>query len=67
MAGIVLVGAMAIFLAGFAVGLMLATAYVARRKHRASHVSQPGGGPLALARSGLSSTGAERGFVVRPS
>jgi hypothetical protein len=45
MAGIVLVGAMAIFLAGFAVGIMLATAYVARRKHRASRVSQPDGGP----------------------
>ncbi len=61
MAGIVLVGAMAIVLAGFGVGLMLATAYVARRKHRASHVSQPDGAP------GISRTGAGRGFVVRPS
>ena len=62
MAGVVLVGAMVIFLAGFAVGIRLATAYVARRKHRASRLSQPGGGPWSLA-----GPGAERGFVVRPS
>ena len=45
MAGIVLVGAIAIVLAGFGVGMMLATAYFARRRHRTSRVSQADGAP----------------------
>lgn len=61
MAGIVLVGAIAIVLAGFGVGMMLATAYFARRRHRTSRVSQADGAPWSLA-----GTGAGREFVVRP-
>ena len=49
MAGVVLVGAIVIFLAGFGVGMMMATAYFARRKHRASRVSQPDAAPWSLA------------------